>query len=56
MKFSVQFLLTDCVCVCVSVFHRNPQCASESEKHCICGLSGVDKVWSSRPGLEEGIL
>lgn len=44
------------MCVCVNTFHRDPQRASESEKHCLCGHGGVDKVWSSRPRLEESIL
>ena len=47
-----------CACgnACVHIFHRHSQCASESEKHCLCGLGDVVEVWSSGPGLEESIL
>lgn len=47
------FLMLSITCC---AFYRHPQCASESEKYCLCGLSDLDKVWSSGTGLEESLL
>lgn len=48
--------LVICVSPYRSAFHRDPQRSAESQKHRLGGLSGVDQVWASGPGLEESLV
>lgn len=63
MSLSLSHSVTVCrsplcrsLCPSLAAFHRNTQRSPESPKHCLCGLSGVDQVWSSGPRLEESFV